>query len=84
MGPPGFQSLIGMLKTYIVTLYKKFGQELVSIPHRYAENGHSGNEIGGGSEFQSLIGMLKTRERVSEARGSAEFQSLIGMLKTVT
>ena len=54
----------------------------VSIPHRYAENPNSGVLDDNQDEFQSLIGMLKTKEEKSEKDSKEEFQSLIGMLKT--
>ena len=78
-----FQSLIGMLKTeYDCSGTQR--RELVSIPHRYAENCGGVYELCFlDGEFQSLIGMLKTHHYHSYRIHPGQFQSLIGMLKTL-
>ena len=71
-----------MLKTSIARV-SGTGDADVSIPHRYAENGTWTDFYGRTvAEFQSLIGMLKTKFLDIQEVLTVEFQSLIGMLKT--
>ena len=78
-----FQTLIGTVKTCGRTKLEA-GQDPVSNPHRYGQNGAShldkGLPLRG---FQTLIGTVKTVLRVlGQIVGKAEFQTLIGTVKT--
>ena len=56
---------------------------LVSIPHRYSKDVEDWiRNIACLTEFQSLIGILKTIICIDEINDRSMFQSLIGILKT--